>query len=522
MTLYAARLLLKASTPALYASPSGLPNTLTKWSFSVAILLRGFAPASMLASVRLRLMLCSDTPLAIVSISPELSPVTRMRMSFTHTGTPASTHILWQTRISWQAKASCRRSEPVLTMTETRSQFFIHPYGEPRRMRSFFVSHASPNTAALGSSRSPLRCSPPVLMSFSMRSMPALALRLGCSTGVEVVSSGVVVPGSAEAPPPALLGSDAAAAAAAAAAVAAAACARAMMVSKVGPCPSLSRSKLCSSRLCMLAMMRARMAATSWRGRLPLVASSWASICEAVRMWMARAEKSGWSTELFRELWRTVIFRRRGGLIDPEEPSEVRGVALSETAGAGVLAPDRRIECVDCAVLGSDNSSSDGFSSGELPRSPDAGSKTLSTTSSGVRETGGILGESVRSNILLLVPCSASSVVSSLWLSCVLGSKSKSSRKISTMSRYGTFSALFKTVASAGFSRTILWWRLLDGDPSTKSGGQMTGMSTSAGRSLAMSANSARSALKRAGFGTTTRRFEMSSSAVRKAVWLRK
>ena len=47
-------------------------------------------------------------------------------------------------------------------------------------------------------------------------------------------------------------------------------------------------------------------------------------------------------------------------------------------------------------------------------------------------------------------------------------------------------------------------------------------MSTSAGRSRAIRASSARNALSRAGFGTMTRRFDMSSRAERNAVWQRK
>src|SRR5690606_21963734 len=107
-------------------------------------------------------------------------------------------------------------------------------------------------------------------------------------------------------------------------AAAASAWARAMIVSNVGPCPS-SRSKLCSSRLCMLAMMRALIAATSCLGLFPLVASSCASICEAVRMCIASAEKSGWSTELFRGLWSVILLLPKDGLNDSDEPPELRG-----------------------------------------------------------------------------------------------------------------------------------------------------------------------------------------------------
>ncbi len=68
--------------------------------------------------------------------------------------------------------------------------------------------------------------------------------------------------------------------------------------------------------------------------------------------------------------------------------------------------------------------SSEGPSIGELPRSPEVGSKTLSRTGSGVvRAAVASLGASERSKIRFLVPCSASRLVMSLWLSCESGSK---------------------------------------------------------------------------------------------------
>lgn len=78
-----------------------------------------------------------------------------------------------------------------------------------------------------------------------------------------------------------------------------------------------------------------------------------------------------------------------------------------------------------------------GFSTGDVPRSPEEGSKTLSADSidgSGIFDVD-IFGLSDRSNMRLLDPCSATSVASSLWLSCESGSKVKSSRRISTISR---------------------------------------------------------------------------------------
>src|SRR4051812_11017078 len=78
----------------------------------------------------------------------------------------------------------------------------------------------------------------------------------------------------------------------------------------------------------MLAMILALMAATSCFGRLELLESSCASICAAVRMCVARAEKSGWSAACVFPLVPKVE-RRGSGLFDLLiSMSEVRGVDM--------------------------------------------------------------------------------------------------------------------------------------------------------------------------------------------------
>jgi hypothetical protein len=135
-----------------------------------------------------------------------------------------------------------------------------------------------------------------------------------------------------------------------------------------------------------------------------------------------------------------ILLNDRLGLVDRDlEVAELEGVINSElvdtivgTMGSrwGTGFPGFAVSLDDLLSIG--------FSAGDVPRSPELGSKTLSTTGSvtgpGVLEVD-ILGESDRSNMRLLEPCSATNVASNLWLSGESGSKVKSSRRISTISK---------------------------------------------------------------------------------------
>jgi hypothetical protein len=149
----------------------------------------------------------------------------------------------------------------------------------------------------------------------------------------------------------------------------------------------------------------------------------------------------------------------RPGLLEREvDAPEVRGVASPERFDNVVVPLDSRGRVGISRVEGA---SSKDLIIGELPRSPEDGSNTLSGDISVGFSTFElpfiVRGDSERSKIRRRLPCSERSFVRSLSLSGVSGSNEKSSFKTSTISRYGTFSALFKTVASAGFKRTMRW-----------------------------------------------------------------
>jgi len=93
---------------------SSAPKVLTKWSFRLAMRPRGLWPELLEAIVKLRLREWRDVPLVMVSIRPEdcrsqhkqsvntckgvsTSPVTRIRIRLSHTGTSARCQILSQT-----------------------------------------------------------------------------------------------------------------------------------------------------------------------------------------------------------------------------------------------------------------------------------------------------------------------------------------------------------------------------------------------------------------------------------------
>jgi hypothetical protein len=140
-------------------------------------------------------------------------------------------------------------------------------------------------------------------------------------------------------------------------------------------------------------------------------------------------------------LFAAIIFFTGAGLLDLDvDAPDVRGLAMLDIVETVVVLPDRRwardggIILLAC-LFG--ESSSRGRDKGKFPRSPEVGSKTLSATGSGLRVIMGSPRASDRSKILLRLPWpgSARSVASSLWLSWVSGSKVKSSRRISTISR---------------------------------------------------------------------------------------
>jgi len=131
----------------------------------------------------------------------------------------------------------------------------------------------------------------------------------------------------------------------------------------------------------MLAMILALIAATSAFGLFPLVASNWASICDAVRICVARAEKSGWSPEFVPRAFGASVVFLEGGLDDLDvEIPELRGVVrlVTEIAAPTVLALDTLTGGVGVVVL-LELASPKFCTIGELPRSPDVGSNTLST-----------------------------------------------------------------------------------------------------------------------------------------------
>jgi hypothetical protein len=285
--------------------------------------------------------------------------------------------------------------------------------------------------AALGSSRSAFRSTPDVIWSFSIRAAPASVL----------IFFGFADPSpSSSRFPYAGRGSVAAVA---------------MMVSNVGIGVVSSKKKLCSSSVCILAIIFAFIAATSLFGLFPPLASSCANMFAAVRMCVANAERSGLSLLGRNDFLGTGLSDRVG--------SEDRGVPPREDMVERLFAPLEDLgQAADeegslLLSRGALNSSS--LIMGEVPMSPAEGSKTLLGPSSSGSTALEVRGASARSNMRWRLPeaSSCNRFASNIPFSNLSGSKLKSSRKISTIRRYGTRSALFSTVASAGLMRTMRW-----------------------------------------------------------------
>jgi hypothetical protein len=134
-----------------------------------------------------------------------------------------------------------------------------------------------------------------------------------------------------------------------------------------------------------------------------------------------------------------VILREIGpGLFDREVPvPDDRGVVKSKVEEEGVIALGRRWILWFCVGFGValTGDSSMPFSSGELPKSPEAGSKTLSKAGSGALTVGERRGESERSNMRFALTLPPSKLFRSRSFSGTSGSNEKSSLKTSTMIR---------------------------------------------------------------------------------------
>ena len=120
-------------------------------------------PSAMRRAYSPFLIECTDTASVIVSTSPDCSPVIKIRKlqsAMSPKSRPRVTHkrtqqslfsslkILLNRSISCVASCSCRRSVPVLTITEITSQFAKWPQGEADRILDFFAVQDSLKIAA--------------------------------------------------------------------------------------------------------------------------------------------------------------------------------------------------------------------------------------------------------------------------------------------------------------------------------------------------------------------------------------
>jgi len=159
---------------------------------------------------------------------------------------------------------------------------------------------------------------------------------------------------------------------------------------------------------------------------------------------MASAEKSGCSAEAVRGVVAATVILlidRLLGLVERDvEAAELLGVKSELFVETVVVKLGRRwgIGFIGEAVL-LDELLSMAVNRGEVPKSPELGSKTLSTVGSGLNSgglaaAGPFLADSERSNIRFLELCS-SNKGSSLWLSGESGSNVKSSRSTSIINK---------------------------------------------------------------------------------------